>query len=131
MFFKLSLQSGVPVYLQLIEQVRHATEIGSLEDGDQLPGIRSLAEELIISPNTVAKAYSQLEHEGLLELRHGSGAFIRVRRRRSVTDHIKEAGRAFGHVIQALRKQGLRDQEIRRAFEAELLADVEAEQRHE
>ena len=67
---------GVPIYLQLMEQVKHAIETGALQPGDQLPGIRPLAEELVINPNTVAKAYRELEHEGVIELRHGAGAFV-------------------------------------------------------
>ena len=76
MFFRLNAASGQPLYLQLMEQVRHAVETGTLKDGDQMPGIRTLAEELVVSHNTVAKAYTELQHAGLLELRHGSGAYI-------------------------------------------------------
>src|SRR3954465_3215641 len=68
--------SGVPIYLQLMEQVKHAIETGALRPGEQLPGMRPLAEELVINPNTVAKAYRELEHEGVIELRHGAGAFV-------------------------------------------------------
>ena len=81
MFFKLKPSTGQPLYLQLMQQIQHAIENGALQDGDQLPGIRTLAEELLVSPNTVAKAYSELEHAGVLDLRHGSGAFISVSRR--------------------------------------------------
>src|SRR3984885_16210536 len=80
MFFKIAATSGQSLYLQLMQQIRHATETGALHDGDQLPGIRTLAEKLVVSPNTIAKAYSELEHEGLLELRQGSGAFVCLRR---------------------------------------------------
>ena len=68
--------SGVPIYLQLMEQVKHSIETGALRPGEQLPGIRPLAEELVINPNTVAKVYRELEHEGVIELRHGAGAFV-------------------------------------------------------
>lgn len=121
MFFKLSPQSGLPLYMQLIQHIRHAAESGALQDGDQLPGIRTLAEELVVSPNTVAKAYSELEHEGLVELRQGSGAFISLNRRtRQVLDHIESARRRTSELIEELRDEGLRDDEIRRVFEAEL-----------
>jgi GntR family transcriptional regulator len=121
MFFKLSTQSGLPLYLQLMQQIRHAAESGALQDGDQLPGIRTLAEELLVSPNTVAKAYSELEHEGLLELRQGTGAFISLNRRtRRVLDYIENARRRTAELIEELREEGLRDDEIRRVFEAEL-----------
>ena len=68
--------SGVPIYLQLMEQVKHAIETGALRPGEQLPSIRPLAEELVVNPNTVAKAYRELEHEGVIELRQGAGAFV-------------------------------------------------------
>ena len=68
--------SGVPIYLQLMEQVKHAIETGALKPGEQLPSIRPLAEELVMNPNTVAKAYRELEHEGVIELRQGAGAFV-------------------------------------------------------
>src|ERR1700681_1898639 len=67
--------SGVPIYLQLMEQVKHAIETGAVRAGEQLPGIRPLAEELVINPNTVAKVYRELEHEGVIEPRSGGGAF--------------------------------------------------------
>jgi GntR family transcriptional regulator len=122
MFFKLTPTTGQPLYLQLMQQIRHAAETGSLRDGDQLPGIRTLAEELVVSPNTVVKAYSELEHEGLLELRQGSGAFVTLKRRtRSLTDDVQNARRRIRDLIERLREDGLLDEEIRRAFEAELL----------
>jgi GntR family transcriptional regulator len=122
MFLKLTAASGQPLYLQLMQQIRHAAESGTLRDGDQLPGIRTLAEELVVSPNTVAKAYSELEHEGLLELRQGSGAFVCVKRRaRSLTDRVENARRRVGGLLSELREEGLHDEEIRRVFEAEML----------
>src|SRR5215470_10911129 len=76
MIFRPNPALGVPIYLQLMEQVKHAIETGALRAGDQLPGIRPLAEELVINANTVAKAYRELEHEGVIELKHGAGAFV-------------------------------------------------------
>ena len=126
MFFKLTPTTGQPLYLQLMQQIRHATETGALQDGDQLPGIRTLAEELVVSSNTVAKAYSELEHDGLLELRQGSGAFVSVKRRtRSLADHVRLARRRLRDLIEQLRENGLLDEEIKRAFEAELLYPAE------
>src|SRR5260370_32875169 len=68
--------SGTPIYLQLMEQVKHAIETGALRPGEQLPTLRRLAEELVINPNTVVRAYRELEHEGVVEIRHGSGAIV-------------------------------------------------------
>jgi GntR family transcriptional regulator len=125
MFLRLTAASGQPLYLQLMQQIRHAAESGALRDGDQLPGIRTLAEELVVSPNTVAKAYSELEHEGLLELRQGSGAFVCVKRRaRSLTDRVEDARRRVGDLLSELREEGLHDEEIRRVFEAEFLQSM-------
>jgi GntR family transcriptional regulator len=126
MFFQLNPTTGQPLYLQLMQQIRHAAETGALQDGEQLPGIRTLSEELVVSPNTIVKAYSELEHEGLLELRQGSGAFVCVKRRtKSLSSHVQVARRRIRDVIDQLREDGLIDGEIRRAFEAELLCSVE------
>src|SRR5213082_4264829 len=78
MLFRPNPSLGVPIYLQLMEQVKHAVETGALRPGEQLPGIRPLVEELVINPNTVAKAYRELEHEGVIELRHGAGAVAQL-----------------------------------------------------
>ena len=122
MYFKLIPAGGQPLYLQLMQQIRHATESGALRDGDQLPGIRTLAEQLVVSPNTVAKAYSELEHEGLLEVRHGTGAFVSLNRRgKGLAEHVSQAGQRVGRLIGDLRDEGLHDDEIRRVFEAQLL----------
>ena len=77
MIFRLNQSTGIPLYLQLIEQVKHAVETGALQEGDQLPTIRKVAEDLVMNPNTVVRAYRELEHDGVLELKHGSGAFIK------------------------------------------------------
>ena len=91
--FRPNPSSGVPIYLQLMERVKHAVETGALRPGEQLPGIRPLAEELVINPNTVAKAYRELEHEGVIELRHGAGAFVaaNTRARKATTDRLRAA----------------------------------------
>jgi GntR family transcriptional regulator len=121
MFFKLNTTIGQPFYVQLMQQIRHGVESGAVHDGDQLPGIRTLAEELVVSPNTVAKAYSQLEHEGLLELRQGSGAFISIKRReRGATERVQAAGKKVENLVQDLQQQGLSEAEIWRLFETAL-----------
>ena len=73
---RLNPASGIPLYLQLMEQVKHAIETGTIRTGEQLPSVRQMAEDLMINPNTVVRAYRELEHEGIIELRHGAGAFI-------------------------------------------------------
>jgi len=122
MIFRPNPSLGVPIYLQLMEQVKHAVETGALRAGEQLPGIRPLAEELVINPNTVAKAYRELEHEGVIELRHGAGAFISAMAatRRKVADKVRLAQPIVSGAIEKLRAKGLTNEEIRRLFEAEL-----------
>ena len=74
--FALDLHTGVPVYRQLIDQVRAGIASGSLTAGDQLPTVRQLAVDLAINPNTVMRAYRELELGGLLETQQGTGTFI-------------------------------------------------------
>jgi len=74
--FRLDLRSGVPVYRQIIDQVRAGIAAGTLNTGDQLPTVRQLAVDLAINPNTVLRAYRELELGGLLETQQGTGTFI-------------------------------------------------------
>jgi GntR family transcriptional regulator len=118
-FFRLNASSGVPLYVQLMEQVKHAVEIGALRPGDQLPTIRALAQELVMNSNTVVRAYRELEHEGIVELRHGLGAFISssVSARGKV---MRQAQNIVESAIERLRSLGVTEQEMRRLFESEL-----------
>jgi GntR family transcriptional regulator len=74
--FRLDGSSGVPPYLQLVHQVRQSLLLGYLRKGDRLPTVKEVAGDLAINPNTVVKAYRQLEHEGLAAGRPGQGTFI-------------------------------------------------------
>src|SRR6185437_10116857 len=74
--FHLDTHSGVAPYLQLVQQVKQALRLGLLEVGDQLPTVREVVEQVIINPNTVLKAYRDLEREGLVASRPGQGTFI-------------------------------------------------------
>jgi GntR family transcriptional regulator len=74
--FRLDTRSGVPTYLQLVEQVRRGLLLGYLRDGDQLPTVREVAATLVVNPNTVAKAYRELERAGLVVPRAGQGTFV-------------------------------------------------------
>jgi len=74
--FHLDGRSGVPPYLQLVQQVKHALRVGILRPGDQLPTVRDVVTNLAINPNTVAKAYRELELEGLIGGRPGQGTFV-------------------------------------------------------
>ena len=121
MLFRPNPSSGVPIYLQLMEQVKHAIETGALRPGEQLPGIRPLAIELVINSNTVAKAYRELEHEGVIELRHGAGAFVSGNARgKKLTDKFRAGQVVVAAAIKQLAARGVSEEEIRRLFEAEL-----------
>ena len=121
MLFRSNPGSAVPVYLQLIEQVKHAIDVGALVPGDQLPPIRQAAEALVINPNTVAKAYRELEHDGIIELRHGSGAFVSDNGLAGRVGRVRTAQPVLQAALERLTAAGLTPDEIRRLFEAELL----------
>jgi GntR family transcriptional regulator len=78
MLFQLNFKSGKAVYLQLVDQVRRAAASGTLHAGEALPAIRPLAEELRVNRNTVAKAYAELESQGVIETMVGKGCFVRT-----------------------------------------------------
>jgi GntR family transcriptional regulator len=78
MRFKLNFKSGKPVYLQVVDQVKAAAASGAVRSGEPLPSIRPLAEELRVNRNTVAKAYAELESQGVIETVAGKGCFIRA-----------------------------------------------------
>ena len=114
--FRLDLRSGVPVYRQLIDQIMGGIATGSLSPGDQLPTVRQVAVDLTINPNTVGRAYRELEIRGVLETQQGSGTFIgsqpvkldEVERQRQlsqlVSDFVARAGTA-GFTIEDLMEQ--------------------------
>ena len=74
--FHLDSRSGVSPYLQIVHQVRHALRLGLLQEGDQLPTVKAVVARLAINPNTVLKAYKELEHSGLVAARPGVGTFV-------------------------------------------------------
>ena len=121
MIFHINHSSGVPVYLQLMEQVRHAVETGALRPGNQLPTIRQLAVDLVINPNTVVRAYRELVHEKIVELKQGSGAFISesVAER---TQEMRKGQRVVQSAMERLKSLGLSEEEMRRLVENELAA---------
>jgi GntR family transcriptional regulator len=121
MNLRINFSSGVPIYQQLMEQIKHAVETGAIRGGEQLPTIRKIAEELAMNPNTVARAYRELQHEGFIEVRHGSGAYVAERGASTA----KAAGiRKAAEVLRPAMEQGLvlglSESELRRVFEDEL-----------
>src|SRR3954469_1388883 len=99
MIFKIDFKSGKPVYLQLVDQIRYAAASGGLRPGESLPSIRPLAEELRVNRNTVAKAYAELESQGIIETLPGKGCFLKPNnsplrkevRRKLLTEEIDQA----------------------------------------
>jgi len=77
MLFQIDFKSGKPVYLQLVDQIRYAAAAGSLRPGEPLPSIRPLAEDLRVNRNTIAKAYAELESQGVIETLPGKGCFLK------------------------------------------------------
>jgi GntR family transcriptional regulator len=127
MQFRLNPNSGVPIYLQLMEQIKHGIETGALRAGDQLPGIRKMAEMLVMNPNTVAKAYRELEHEGVIEVRHGAGAFVAERGGISkVAERMHIAQPIVEKAVRQLLHLKLSEEEVRRLVDAELMAQQDA-----
>jgi len=88
MWYHIDPSSGTPIYRQLVDQVRQAVASGVLRAGDRLPSVRDLAVELAVNPNTIAKAYQELEREGVIETPRGKGSFVADR-----DHHISEAER--------------------------------------
>jgi len=80
LIFSVSPASDIPIYRQITQRVRRALVLGHLKVGEQLPAVRTLAEELVVNPNTVARAYQELIRDGLAESRSGIGVFISERR---------------------------------------------------
>jgi GntR family transcriptional regulator len=115
----LNLASGTPLYVQLVEHLKHSIETGAIRAGEQLPSVRRMAEDLLINPNTVVRAYRELELEGFVDLKHGSGVFVRE----SVVARTKLMGKAepiLRTSIDRLEALGLGEDEIRRLLENEL-----------
>lgn len=73
---RISDRDGVPVYVQLVSQIKYLVSSGRLTPGEQLPPVRKLAEQLVVNPNTVARAYRELESEGVVTCRRGAGVFV-------------------------------------------------------
>jgi GntR family transcriptional regulator len=125
MTLRLNPASGIPVYVQLVEQVKHAIETGAIQAGEQLPSVRKMAEDLLINPNTVARAYQDLEREGIIELKHGAGAFVRdsLVARASL---MQKAQNVLHSAVERLASFDLSEEEIRRLVENELASRRDA-----
>jgi GntR family transcriptional regulator len=113
--FTVDPRSGVPLYLQLIEQVKRAVLLGALGPGEQLPTVKALALELTINPNTVARVYRELERDGVIETSPGRGSFIRAgggsaANDRQMADDVSQ--QTFIDAIREARSLGLRRRDV-------------------
>ena len=99
--FRITTGSGTPIYRQIIEQVSLGVATGALAPGDALPSVRGLAEQHVVNPNTVAKAYAELVRDGVLESHHGKGFFVAEKRqvysRAERLRRLRQAVEAFVH----------------------------------
>ena len=114
--FHLDSRSGVAPYQQLVQQVRHALRLGLLSEGDQLPTVKDVVARLAINPNTVLKAYRELEHAGLVAARPGVGTFVT----KTLSDASLPAHgplrRELQHWLLKARRAGLDDESIEALF---------------
>jgi GntR family transcriptional regulator len=125
MQFRLDRRSGVPAYRQLVDQVRQALRLGILKPGDQLPTVRDVVKQIAINPNTVHRAYRDLEQQGLVEGRPGSGTFIK-RALSKVPERQPVLLRQLQRWIRAAKEAGLGDEAIS-ALVAEAMRSSEKE----
>src|SRR3954452_7271247 len=105
--FHLEARSGVPAYLQIVQQVRQAVRLGVLLPGDQLPTVKEVVGGLAINPNTVLKAYRELDREGLVEGRRGVGTFVSGTAPATPPDGVKELRATLQRWIARARAAGL------------------------
>jgi GntR family transcriptional regulator len=119
--FNISPGSQSPIYRQIIDQARLAIATGKAQPGDPLPSVRALAEELVVNPNTIAKAYSQLAAEGLIETQPGKGVFFAaIRQVYSQAERARRIDHALETFIQEALCLGLTSGEARALFESKL-----------
>ncbi len=109
---RLDTKSGVPPYLQIAQQVRHSLVADLLKPGDQLPTVKEVVTQLAINPNTVFKAYRELEHEGLVEGRPGAGTFVLRRPPGPPPGTHAAMARSLAHWVEQARAAGLDDESI-------------------
>jgi GntR family transcriptional regulator len=114
--FHLDMRSGVPTYLQLAQQVKQAARLGILQPGDQLPTVKEVVGRLAINPNTVLKAYRELDHEGIVEGRRGQGTFVSAKLPPLPPDEVKGLRSALHRWIQRARAAGLDDENMSALF---------------
>ena len=122
--FRVDASSGVPIYRQLVEQVRREVLLGRLGPGDQLPTLREVVDALAINPNTVQKAYSELEHQGLVVRRQGTGTFVASSLPTGVLDAPRALRESLARWVGRARDAGLSREQMRLLIAAALDDDT-------
>jgi GntR family transcriptional regulator len=125
--FRVDGHSVVPPYLQIVQQVRQALRMGVLEVGDQLPTVREVVSATAINPNTVLKAYRDLEREGLVEARAGHGTFVRNLPPGPPPGTHSRLGRSLAVWVREARESGLDDESMEALLHTTLRATTEEE----
>jgi len=130
--FRVDGRSGVPPYLQIVRQVRQALRMGVLDVGDQLPTVREVVAAVAVNPNTVLKAYRDLEREGLVEARAGHGTFVRALPPGPPPGTHSRLGRSLARWVRDAREAGLDDESMESLLRVTLrsadAADSESEE---
>jgi GntR family transcriptional regulator len=125
--FRVDGRSGVAPYLQIVRQVRQALRMGVLDVGDQLPSVREVVTAVAVNPNTVLKAYRDLEREGLVEARAGQGTFVRARPPGPPPGTHSRLGRSLARWVREAREAGLDDESMESLLRVALRATDAAE----
>ena len=125
--FRVDGRSVVPPYLQIVQQVRQALRMGLLDAGDRLPAVREVVAATAVNPNTVLKAYRDLEREGLIEARPGHGTFVLKRPPGPPPGTHSRLGRSLARWVRQAREAGLDDESIESLLRVTLQAAAEEE----
>jgi GntR family transcriptional regulator len=126
--FRVESRSVTPPYLQIVQQVRQALRMGLLEAGDKLPAVREVVAATAVNPNTVLKAYRDLEREGLTEARPGHGTFVLKRPPGPPPGTVSRLGRSLARWVGQAREAGLDDESIESLLRVTLQATAEEEE---
>jgi len=125
--FRIDSRSVIPPYLQIVQQVRQALRMGLLDAGDRLPAVREVVAATAVNPNTVLKAYRDLEREGLVEARPGHGTFVLKRPPGPPPGTVTRLGRSLARWVRQAREAGLDDESIESLLRVTLRAADEEE----
>lgn len=122
--FRVDRSGGLPAYLQLVRQVREALRLGWLRPGDRLPTVREVVASSGVNPNTVLKAYRELEMAGLVEARQGSGTYVKASLGSAAPEDMTELREQLAKWVHAARAAGLENEDIQALLAAVLANEI-------